>query len=157
MQKLLLTAVAASGLTLLAVQAHAAVEAGTLECNVEGGVGLILGSSKAMECRYSSADGQIVEVYDGRVTKLGVDIGVTGKSVIIWQVFAPTASLRPGSLEGSYVGATGQATVGVGAGANVLVGGSDKTISLQPVSVSAQSGLNVAAGIGAIELSSPAR
>ena len=156
MQKLLLAA-AASGLTLFTVPAYAAVEAGTLECNVEGGVGLILGSSKAMECRYQSADGQIAEVYDGRVTKLGVDIGVTGESVIIWKVFAPSSSLRPGALQGSYVGATGQATVGVGAGANVLVGGSDETISLQPVSVSAQSGLNVAAGIGAIELSSPAR
>ncbi len=156
MHKLLLAA-AVGGLSLAALPAQSAVEAGRLECSVEGGVGLILGSSKAMECRYSSADGQITEVYDGRVTKLGVDIGVTGESVIIWQVVAPTKELRPGALAGTYVGATGEATVGAGVGANVLIGGSDKTISLQPLSVGAQSGLNVAAGIGSIELTSPAR
>ena len=156
MSKFLLLA-AASSMALLATQAQSATEAGRLECNVEGGVGLILGSSKAMQCTYSSSDGQIIEVYDGRVTKLGIDIGVTGESVIVWQVIAPTSSLRPGALEGSYVGASAEATVGAGVGANVLVGGSDKTISLQPLSVGAQSGLNVAAGIGAIELVSPAR
>lgn len=152
MKKYLLTTALCAGFVALAAQAQSATEAGTLECKIEPGVGLIIGSSKGMECKYSSADGQIVEVYDGRVSKLGVDIGVTGESVIVWQVLAPTTSLRPGALEGTYAGASGQATVGVGGSANVLVGGSDQTISLQPLSVGAQTGLNVAGGIGAIEL-----
>jgi hypothetical protein len=40
----------------------------------------------------------------------------------------------------------------VGAGANVLVGGSSKQITLQPVSVEGSVGLNAAAGIGVVEL-----
>jgi len=141
----------------LAGAAHGAAEVGTLECRIEPGVGLVIGSSKGLECRYSSADGTIVEHYEGRVTKLGVDIGVTGESVIIWQVVAPTNDLRPGALEGTYTGVGGEATVGVGPKANALIGGSDKTISLQPVSVGAQAGLNVAAGISSIALKSTAR
>lgn len=137
--------------------AHGAAEVGTLECKIDPGIGLIIGSSKGMECRYSSADGQIVELYEGRVSKLGLDIGVTGESVVIWQVVAPTTSLRPGALEGTYTGVGAEATVGVGPKANLLVGGSDKTISLQPVSVGAQAGLNVAAGISSIALVSMAR
>jgi len=69
-------------------------------------------------------------------------------------VFAPTSDLRQGALSGDYVGATAQATVAVGAGANVLVGGFNKSIDLQPLSVEGSEGLNVAAGIGAISLRS---
>lgn len=141
----------------MAGAAQAATEVGTLECKIDPGIGLIIGSSKGMECRYSSADGQIVELYEGRVTKLGVDIGVTGESVVLWQVVAPTTSLRPGALEGTYTGVGAEATVGAGPKANVLIGGSEKTISLQPVSVGAQAGLNVAAGISSIALVSMAR
>lgn len=152
-----LLAGAAQAQTTVVVAPGPGTEAGTLNCSVAGGVGLILGSSKPMECRYKSADGKVAELYTGRVNKFGLDVGVTGKSVIIWNVMAPTNSLRPGALEGTYTGVTAQATAGAGVGANVLVGGSDKTISLQPVSVSAQSGLNLAAGIGSITLESEAR
>ena len=92
------------------------------------------------------------EFYAGTINKFGVDIGYTQGGVLVWAVFAPTANLSPGALNGNYVGATGSATVGVGAGANVLVGGSNSTISLQPVSVEGNTGLNVAAGIGSISL-----
>lgn len=132
--------------------AHGATEVGTLECRIDPGIGLIVGSSKGMECRYSSADGAVNEVYEGRVTKLGVDIGVTGESVVIWQVVAKTATLQPGALAGTYTGVGAEATVGVGPKVNALIGGSDKTISLQPISVGAQAGLNVAAGISSIAL-----
>jgi hypothetical protein len=67
-------------------------------------------------------------------------------------VLAPTSDLAPGALAGEFAGATASATVGVGAGANVLVGGSSRTISLQPLSLEGSTGLNVAAGIGAISL-----
>ncbi|MGQ4273184.1 DUF992 domain-containing protein [Terrihabitans sp. B22-R8] len=155
--KKLVFAAALGGLLLPMAPAHSATEAGLLECDVSGGVGLIVGSTKAMSCRYTSADGKITEPYSGEISKVGVDIGVTGKSVMVWTVLAPTDTLRPGALEGTYAGVSGQATVGVGASANVLVGGSDRTISLQPLSVGMQTGLNVAAGIGSITLRSPTR
>ena len=85
-------------------------------------------------------------------SKFGVDIGYTNGGVLIWGVFAPTTNMARGALAGSYAGATGSATVGVGVGANVLIGGSNRSISLQPVSIEGNTGLNVAAGIGAITL-----
>jgi hypothetical protein len=129
----------------------AGVKVGVLSCNVAGGWGFVFGSSKALRCTFSPSPGR-VEHYAGRISKFGVDIGYTTGAVIVWAVFAPTTNLAPGSLSGNYAGATGSATVGVGAGANVLVGGSNRSIALQPVSIEGNAGLNVAAGIGAMNL-----
>ena len=131
--------------------AQSGANVGVLSCTVEGGIGLILGSSKDMKCTFDPADGSEPHHYSGSVGKLGLDIGVTNESYISWQVIA-SGKLEPGSLEGSYVGASAQATAGVGLGANVLVGGSDKSITLQPLSVQGQTGLNIAAGIGTMKL-----
>ena len=139
--------------SFLAVPAQAAgVKIGVLTCHVEPGWGLILGSSKDMICDYVPNGAIGGEHYTGRVTKIGVDIGYTGGGTIVWGVFAPSSDVLPGALEGNYAGASAQATVGVGLGANVLIGGFDKSISLQPLSVEGQTGLNVAAGIGAMSL-----
>jgi hypothetical protein len=127
------------------------VQVGTLTCNVSGGWGFVFGSSKAVRCTFARAGGR-PEHYAGSINKFGVDIGYTQGGVLVWGVFAPSGGLAPGALSGNYVGATGSATVGVGAGANVLVGGSNRTISLQPVSIEGNTGLNVAAGIGSISL-----
>jgi hypothetical protein len=124
---------------------------GVLNCTVEGGIGLIIGSSKAMTCEFDPANGGSPQRYTGRVGKLGLDIGITGDSYIAWGVIA-SGQLEPGSLEGEYVGASGQATVGVGVGANALVGGSSSQITLQPLSVEGQTGLNVALGIAKMKL-----
>jgi hypothetical protein len=123
---------------------------GSLTCNVAGGIGFIFGSSKELSCLFARTDG-IAERYRGSIKKFGVDIGFTKEAQIVWLVFAP-GSLAPGSIAGSYAGATASAAVGVGVGANVLVGGSSRQITLQPVSVEGSVGLNVAAGIGEIEL-----
>jgi Protein of unknown function (DUF992) len=127
------------------------VQIGTLTCNVAGGWGFVFGSSKAIRCTFARAGGR-PEHYAGSINKFGVDIGYTQGGVLVWGVFAPSSGLPSGALSGNYVGATGSATVGVGAGANVLVGGSNRTISLQPVSIEGNTGLNVAAGIGAMSL-----
>jgi len=127
------------------------VQVGTLTCNVAAGWGFVFGSSKAVRCTFARAGGR-PEHYAGSINKFGVDIGYTQGGVLVWGVFAPSGGLAPGALTGNYVGATGSATVGVGAGANVLVGGSNRTISLQPVSIEGNTGLNVAAGIGSISL-----
>ena len=141
----------ASGILASGGSAHAqgAVQIGTLTCNVSGGGGFVFGSSKALRCTFARAGGG-PEHYGGSINKFGVDIGYTQGGVLLWGVFAPSANLAPGGLSGNYVGATGSATVG--AGANVLVGGSNRTISLQPLSIEGNTGLNVAAGIGAISL-----
>jgi len=127
------------------------VSAGTLTCHVSSGWGFIFGSSRDLRCSYSQPGGGVSH-YTGHVDQWGVDIGYTKEGVIVWAVLAPTANVAPGALAGSYGGVTASATVGVGAGANVLVGGSNKTISLQPLSVQGSTGLNVAGGIGAITL-----
>ena len=152
-------ALASGSLSLLvatfvgAAPAHAqgSVQIGTLTCNVAGGWGFVFGSSKAVRCTFARAGGR-PEHYAGSINKFGVDIGYTQGGVLVWGVFAPSAGLPSGALSGNYVGATGSATVGVGAGANVLVGGSNRTISLQPLSIEGNTGLNVAAGIGAMSL-----
>jgi hypothetical protein len=126
------------------------VNVGTLTCNVAGGIGFIFGSSKDLSCLFTRANGT-AERYTGTIRKFGVDIGFTKEAQVVWLVFAP-GNIAPGALAGGYGGATASATVGVGAGANVLIGGSNKQITLQPVSVEGSVGLNVAAGIGEVEL-----
>lgn len=123
---------------------------GSLSCAVAGGVGFVFGSSKDLTCLFTRTDG-IAERYSGTIKRFGIDIGFTREAQIVWLVFAP-GSIAPGALSGGYAGGTASATVGVGVGANVLVGGSNRQIALQPVSVEGSVGLNVAAGIGEIEL-----
>jgi Protein of unknown function (DUF992) len=132
-------------------RAQGGAQVGTLTCNVASGWGFVFGSSRALRCTFASASGQ-TQYYTGTIRRFGVDIGFTRAGVLVWAVLAPTSDLAPGALAGEYAGATASATVGVGAGANVLVGGSNRTISLQPVSFEGSTGLNVAAGIGAISL-----
>ena len=144
----------ACALALLAgpALAQSRIQAGTLSCSVAPGVGFVVGSSKALACRFNPAGGGPVDLYSGRVNKVGVDIGATAGGQIVWAVLAPTADYRPSSLAGTYTGVGGEATVGAGLGANALVGGSGRSFALQPVSVSGQTGLNVAAGIVSITL-----
>jgi hypothetical protein len=127
------------------------VKVGTLTCHVASGWGFIFGSSKDLRCVYHPNAG-MGEHYVGTVSKFGVDIGYTDSSVIVWGVIAPHSGIAHGALQGGYAGATASATAGVGVGANVLVGGLDRSITLQPVSIEGSTGLNVAAGIGAINL-----
>jgi hypothetical protein len=131
--------------------AEGGVKVGVLTCNVSGGWGFVLGSSKDVRCNYAPTKG-VSEHYDGTISKVGVDIGYTQSGVIIWNVIAPASDVKPGALEGGYGGVTAGATVGVGLGANVLLGGSNKSIALQPLSIEGNTGLNVAAGIGGLNL-----
>ena len=147
-----LTAVAAATALLAAAGAASAesgVKVGTLSCSVAPGIGFIIGSSKSMECQFSGSAG--MELYSGVINKFGIDIGVTGNQVLNWVVFAP-GSIAPGALGGTYVGATAEATAAIGAGANVLVGGFNDSFTLQPVSLSTQTGLNIAAGVAELVL-----
>jgi Protein of unknown function (DUF992) len=127
------------------------MKVGTLTCDVSAGVGVIVASKKRVTCMFTPAQPGPREVYVGSITKFGLDLGATTGGEMIWAVYAPT-DRQFGALAGHYVGATAEATVGAGVGANVLVGGSNRTVSLQPVSVQGQAGLNVAAGVAGLEL-----
>ncbi len=145
-----LTALAAGPMaTPATAQDH--VEIGVLRCNVAGGTGFIVGSTKKLACQFERTDGTVGN-YTGTVRKFGLDIGETKETAIVWGVLGPSKQVAPGSLAGGYGGLAAEATVGVGVGANALIGGSNKSIVLQPVSVQAQEGLNIAAGFSSIEL-----
>uniref|UniRef100_UPI0035B06862 DUF992 domain-containing protein n=1 Tax=Aestuariivirga sp. TaxID=2650926 RepID=UPI0035B06862 len=111
--------------------------------------GLILGGSEAASCTFQGPNG--TEYYKGRITQVGLDIGVTAGAIMSWAVFAP-GQVGRGALQGDYAGATADAAFAVGLGANVLVGGSQQSIALQPVSVEGQAGVNVAAGLANFKL-----
>jgi len=142
----------------LAFLAFAATEAqaqnrgrvGILSCSVSGGIGLIVTSQKTTLCTFNPRRGPN-ERYVGVIRRFGLDIGATRRGILTWAVFS-RGSVRPGSLAGSYVGGTAEATAGAGVGANVLVGGSNRSISLQPLSVSGQTGFNLALGVADFEL-----
>ena len=125
--------------------AQQGVKIGALRCEVSGGLGLIITSSKDMNCLFTSASGQS-EPYSGTIRKFGLDIGATDRGVLAWDVFAPSAGPESGALAGDYAGPTASATVGAGVGANALVGGSGRSFTLQPLSIQAQTGLTLAAG-----------
>jgi hypothetical protein len=129
----------------------AAVRAGYLTCHVASGWGFIFGSSRKLQCAYALQPGY-TEYYTGSITKFGADIGYLSSGVIMWAVLAPTTNLGQGALAGHYGGATASAAVGVGAGANVLVGGFNSSLALQPVSIEGQNGLNIAAGVAQMTL-----
>lgn len=147
----LFTAIAGIAALAAPASAQSAVKVGNLSCNVASGFGFIFGSSKALNCTYSGVGGQY-EHYSGNITKFGADIGYTSGGIIVWTVVAPVAMMHPGALAGAYAGGTASATVGVGLGANALVGGSNNTIALQPLSIEGNTGLNVAAGVASITL-----
>jgi hypothetical protein len=141
-----------AGSLLMMTPAQAAgVQIGTLTCDVEPSVSFLVGSSKDVHCAYQNTRG-MEERYVGTINRVGLDIGFSRGGKMVWGVIAPSSDIEPGSLEGRYAGASAGATVGVGVGANLLVGGLDKSISLQPLSVEGNIGLNLAAGIGALNL-----
>ncbi|MEM8750982.1 MAG: DUF992 domain-containing protein [Pseudomonadota bacterium] len=153
LSKLLIASLMATTLSAPAL-AQGGVSVGQLTCDVAGGTGFIFGSSKNLTCAFTPANSdQPRETYTGSIEKFGIDIGFTGKTVILWSVVTAEAEkYAPGSLAGTYSGATAEAAFAAGLGANVLVGGSNKGFALQPVSVSASSGVNVAAGFARVRL-----
>ncbi|MEJ1160686.1 DUF992 domain-containing protein [Prosthecomicrobium sp. N25] len=152
MRKFIAPAVAAAALVALAQPASAEVrlKVGVLECDIVGGVGFIVGSTRDLACTYTPVRGKR-EAYAGRISRFGIDIGAVTSTKLIWAVFAPS-NTRLGALAGGYVGASAEATVGVGIGANALIGGFGNSIALNPLSVQAQTGANLAAGVAGLSL-----
>jgi hypothetical protein len=154
MKKLIAAALAATVLAAAAVPATAQdrVQVGRLSCEVEGGVGYIIGSSKDVSCAFYR-DGHKTEHYDGTIRKLGLDIGFTERTRLEWLVFAASPdAVKKGALAGTYVGGSGEASLGVGGGANWLIGGSRKSFALQPWSVQGTVGVNFTWAFAGLEL-----
>jgi len=127
------------------------VQVGVLECRGGASVGFIVGSVTNLGC-VLRGDGMPEDRYVAVIQKVGLDIGITEETALAWNVFAPVKRLTPGDLAGQYAGADASATIGLGAGGNVLVGGSNRSIALQPLSVQGGVGLSVAAGLESLEL-----
>jgi len=153
MHRFLMTACAIALLAIPATEASAQsrTKVGVLACNVAPTVGFFVASRQDMACVFTPDYGRR-ERYLGAIRRVGVDLGATSGGRLVWGVFAQTSALPPRSIAGTYVGASGEASIGLGAGANVLVGGSYKTVSLQPVSVKGQTGINVGVGVAGLTL-----
>jgi hypothetical protein len=151
MKKLALAALAAISLSAVPASAEGGVKIGVLSCGIGSGAGFLITSSKEIDCVFKPSRGGKVERYSGVIRRLGIDIGVTDQSSLVWAVFAP-GKVKRGSLEGYYAGVSAEATVAVGLGANVLVGGFKRSLNLQPVSIQAQTGLDIAATITGLQL-----
>ena len=152
MKKLLLGAavIGLLGLTVPAQARDGGVKVGTLSCHQDGGWGLIVGSTRGVQCSFDN--GYRVEHYAGSITRIGVDVGYQRSGTLVWSVIAPHVEMSRGALAGHYGGITAGASVGVGLGANALVGGFDRSFALQPVSVEGTTGLHAAAGVGGMTL-----
>lgn len=154
MRNFILSSVVTATLTMLAAgvaQADSHTEVGRLDCDVSAGVGVIIGGQQEATCVFSPADGASLVNYKAKITEFGLDVGEISKAKMTWLVFAP--SLRDtASIAGTYAGVSADAALGLGVGAKVLVGGLNGTVSLQPISVQVEEGLNVAAGISSLTL-----
>lgn len=148
------TAVIATALfaSVSAASAQSRVEAGVLECRAGQTTGLIVASQTNLNCIFRPSAGGPPHFYSAVVRRIGVELGITAESALGWAVFAPTLNIGPGDLGGVYGGVTAGATVVVGGSANVLVGGSNNSFALQPLSLGAQAGLAVSAGIAELDL-----
>ena len=144
-------AVALTAFVAVANAQQGRVQIGVLECRGGASVGFIVGSVTNLGCVLRAA-GRPDDFYVATIRKVGLDLGITAESALAWGVFAPVAQLGPGDLAGNYAGAQGSATLGVGVGGNVLVGGSNNSIALQPLSVQGQVGVAIAAGLESLEL-----
>jgi Protein of unknown function (DUF992) len=128
----------------------ARLQLGELDCSLSSSVGLVVTSQRNVSCFFHSA-GTPDTAYVGTLTRVGLDIGVTSGGKIVWTVFVNTDKYT-GTLSGSYVGGTAEAAVALGLGANVLIGGSNDSVVLQPVSVQSTTGFNIAAGVSQLNL-----
>jgi Protein of unknown function (DUF992) len=125
---------------------------GTLTCKMAPSIGLVFGSRQRMACRFAPNGAFPPEAYVGVMNSIGLDIGITAGGIMAWGVFAPTTGPMRGALAGTYVGASGAIGVGVGVGANLLFGGTGRSIALQPLSLEGSVGVNLSLGVSGLTL-----
>jgi Protein of unknown function (DUF992) len=126
-------------------------QTGMLSCRLNPSIGFIIAGHQSMECQFSQNEFP-PQAYEGALNTVGLNIGISAGGALAWAVFAPTKGAPAGALAGEYVGASGSAALGVGVGANVLIGGSGRSFALQPVSVEGSVGVEVTLGVSALKL-----
>jgi hypothetical protein len=127
-------------------------QTGMLSCKVDPSIGFIIAGHQSMQCRFTQNAPNPPQAYEGALNMVGLNIGISAGGVFGWAVFAPTVGIPAGALAGEYVGASGDIGLGVGVGANVLIGGSGRTFALQPVSLEGSVAINVALGVSSLKL-----
>ena len=127
-------------------------QSGMLRCKLNPSIGFIIFGHQSMECRFVPSLPGAPQIYDGALNTVGIDVGVIGAGGLAWAVLAPSSGISAGSLAGEYVGASGDVALGAGVGANVLIGGSQRSFALQPVSIEGSVALNVTLGLSALQL-----
>jgi hypothetical protein len=132
--------------------AQSGVKIGTLSCDVSRGVGLFVVQKQTLTCQFQPDAGGPPDLYTGQISEYGIALGQVNAGHLIWGVLAPSTGVPKGALAGTYAGVGVQASAGVGAGANVLIGGTGRSFSLQPLSVEGQTGVNIAGGITTVSL-----
>ncbi len=137
--------------SLATANAQSRLQVGVLECQGGPNVSFVIGSKTTLNCEFRS-QGRRPEPYTALVSRMGLDLGFTQQTGFAWAVYAPTRQIGPGDLSGHYGGVGANASVGVGFGGNLLVGGSANSFSLQPLSVQGQTGVNITAGIADVDL-----
>src|SRR5262245_57135435 len=126
--------------------------AGTLDCKVDPNVGSTMPGHQSMRCLFTPTAPIPSEAYAGALNTSDQNVGISSGGVLGFAVLAPTTGLSPGALTGEYVGVSGDVGIGVGAGPNVLLGGSNRTVALQPSSLQDSITLNVVAGLSLLKL-----
>jgi hypothetical protein len=127
-------------------------QVGVLTCKLNPSIGFIIAGHQSMQCNYAPAGSGLPQAYEGAINTVGLDIGITAGGVLAWTVFTPTQGAPAGALAGEYIGASGDIGLGLGAGANVLVGGSGRTFALQPLSLAGSIAVNIALGVSMLKL-----
>jgi hypothetical protein len=149
---LLLATLAAAALGLGSrADAQTWVQAGMLKCRLNPSIGFVIFGHQSMECSFHPVSGP-VQTYEGAINTVGLDLGFTEGGVLAWGVFGPASGMPYGALAGEYVGASGDVGFGPGVGANVLIGGSNRGVALQPVSLEGSAAVNVVAGLSQLQL-----
>ena len=149
---LVLLALGATFVSPASAQSPPGTSVGTLTCRMAPSIGLLFGSQQRMACRFQPSGPFPPQAYVGVMNTIGLDIGITAGGALAWGVFAPTAGPLNGGLAGTYVGASGAIGVGVGVGANLLFGGTGRSIALQPLSVEGSVGINLSLGVSSLTL-----
>jgi len=127
----------------------AGTKIGVLTCNAipNSKVNLLIHSTTDVDCTFKSTAGDGTEHYVGETgVGLGIDLKWDSESHLVFTVFAAENSGVNKLSDGKYVGAGAEAAAGLGLGAHVLVGGSNKSISLQPA-IQGGTGAGASAGI----------
>jgi Protein of unknown function (DUF992) len=152
----LITALLITGLAAPGAQAQAPrqnwTQSGMLRCKLNPSIGFVIFGHQSMECGFVPSLPGPPQRYEGALNTVGIDIGVIGAGGLAWAVLAPTSGIPAGALAGEYVGASGDVALGAGVGANVLIGGSQRSFALQPVSVEGSVALDVTLGLSALQL-----